>query len=155
MDYNGKTKLGVSLTQLTQDHGLRVTAEKAYLRKVRNRKNLDIWINSLVTKIIFEKDSLKVKGVELIYKNSTYTVNVKKEVLVAADAYNSPFLLMKSGIGPKKQLQNEGIEVRKNLPVGKYLGNTFVGVGLFISVNDSKILPSSDLYKSAFFNKMV
>lgn len=62
--------------------------------------------------------------VEFIYKDATYRVRVRKEVILAAGAINTPQVLLLSGIGPKKELEKVGIAQVHNLPgVGQNLQN--------------------------------
>lgn len=63
-------------------------------------------LNSTATKIsLREQGGQKVvDSVTFMYKNHPYTVKVKKEVVLAAGAINSPQILLLSGIGPKDVL---------------------------------------------------
>jgi choline dehydrogenase len=61
-----------------------------------------------VTKIIINKRTKKVKGVEYFNDGEYKTLYVRKEVIVSAGAVESPQILMLSGIGPKKHLQQVG-----------------------------------------------
>lgn len=70
----------------------------------------------MVTKIIME--GKKAVGVVYNKGKNKYSVRVSKEVILSAGAINSPQLLMLSGIGPQKHLQEKKIPVVANLPVG-------------------------------------
>jgi choline dehydrogenase-like flavoprotein len=61
-----------------------------------------------VTKILIDKKTKKVTGVEYIKDGKHKTVKVRKEVIVSAGTIQSPQILMLSGIGPKEQLQAVG-----------------------------------------------
>lgn len=61
-----------------------------------------------VTKIIINKRTKKVKGVEYFKDGEYKTIKVRKEVILSAGAVQSPQILMLSGIGPKKHLQQVG-----------------------------------------------
>ncbi|CAG2173362.1 unnamed protein product, partial [Oppiella nova] len=62
-------------------------------------------------------------GVEFIRNDISYRVYANKEVIVSGGPINSPQLLMLSGIGPKQHLQNIGIPVILDLPVGNNFAN--------------------------------
>ena len=66
----------------------------------------------------------------------TKKVFAKKEVIVAGGAINSPKLLMLSGIGPKKHLENLGIKLIQDLPVGKNLMDHPTIDGLVIKLSN-------------------
>jgi len=61
-----------------------------------------------VTKILIDKKTKKVKGVEYIKDGKRKTLKVRKEVIVSAGAIQSPQILMLSGIGPKEHLKAVG-----------------------------------------------
>uniref|UniRef100_A0A1A9VSI3 Glucose-methanol-choline oxidoreductase N-terminal domain-containing protein n=1 Tax=Glossina austeni TaxID=7395 RepID=A0A1A9VSI3_GLOAU len=133
-DYNGESQLGVSYVQANIKDGRRHSAFKAYIEPIRNeRKNLHILTTARVTKILINPDSKRAFGVRFLYGNSLYTIRARKEVILSAGAFNSPQLLMLSGVGPRDNLEAIGIKIIKELPVGKLLydhmchfGPTFV-----------------------------
>ena len=119
-DMNGKDQEGFGMYDVNINNGQRASASKHYLKSAENRKNLNIFSNSFVERIIF--DGQKAIGIEVKIKNKTEKVFANKEVIVSAGSINSPQLLMLSGIGPAKHLNELGINVVKDLPgVGKNL----------------------------------
>jgi choline dehydrogenase-like flavoprotein len=70
----------------------------------------------MALRIVFEGS--RAIGVEISRDGRTQTIRAEREVLVAAGAYQSPVLLMLSGIGPEDQLAPLAIEIREALPVG-------------------------------------
>ena len=73
----------------------------------------------LVQRIVFDGD--RAVGVEVVQDGKTETIRAEREVILAAGAYQSPVLLMLSGIGPEEDLALFGMPVRENLPVGRNL----------------------------------
>lgn len=67
-DMVGKNILGFTVAQTTSKNGVRQSTAAAYLRNIRNRKNLDIVLNATATKILTRKQ--KVTGVEYIIVSS-------------------------------------------------------------------------------------
>jgi choline dehydrogenase len=61
-----------------------------------------------VTKIIINKRTQKVTGVEYFKDGEYKMIKARKEVILSAGAVQSPQILMLSGIGPKKHLQHVG-----------------------------------------------
>ncbi|XP_046433468.1 glucose dehydrogenase [FAD, quinone]-like [Neodiprion fabricii] len=119
-DLNGDVVKGVSIIQATNKHGVRRSSSRAFLWPARNRSNLHVSLNSLVTKIVIEDG--QAVGVEYDKNGTSNSVNVSKEVIVCAGSIRSPHLLMLSGIGPKAHLDSFGIEVVHDLPgVGENL----------------------------------
>lgn len=60
--------------------------------------------------------SMVATGVQYVYKGQKYNVKANKEVIVAGGAINSPQILLLSGIGPKKQLDQFSIPVLVDNP---------------------------------------
>ncbi|XP_073990124.1 glucose dehydrogenase [FAD, quinone]-like isoform X2 [Rhodnius prolixus] len=122
VDYNREgTHIGFSRIQSAMRNGRRCSASKAFLYPVRKRPNLHISQGSFVTKIDIDKNSKRAVGVEFTKKGRQRFVKAKREVILAAGAFNSPQLLMLSGIGPAEHLEEFGIPVIKNLRVGDNL----------------------------------
>ncbi|XP_055845319.1 glucose dehydrogenase [FAD, quinone] [Episyrphus balteatus] len=150
-DYNGETQLGVSYVQATTLNGKRHSAAKSYIDPIRyRRKNLHVITLARVTKILIDPKTKSAYGVDFVHRGKKYTIRARKEVIISSGSFNSPQLLMLSGIGPKDNLKAIGIPQIQNLPVGQRLydhmchfGPTFTtnatGATLFanrISVND-------------------
>jgi choline dehydrogenase len=129
-DYNGRDRGGadgvVSLLQTTTKDGKRSSTYHAFLEgEAEARENLDVICNAHATRIVLEDgpDGLRATGVE--YRNAdgeTEVVEAAKEVVVSAGSVGSPQLLLLSGIGPKDELAEHGIDCKRDLPdVGKHL----------------------------------
>lgn len=127
-DFNGPEQDGVGYYQLTQRNGMRCSAAVAYLHPALTRPNLQVITDALVTRILF--DGSRAIGVEYEKGNELSQLLADREVLICAGAYNSPQILMLSGIGVAAELQAYGIEPRANLPVGENLqDHVHVGIG--------------------------
>ena len=118
-DYNGKQQEGFGRGQFTIRNGRRSSAANAFLKPVRKRKNLTVAVNAQTTRVII--DGTRAKGVEYIANGSPVRAEAAREVILAAGAFNSPQLLMLSGIGPADHLRDFGIAVAADLPVGRNL----------------------------------
>ncbi|HEY7208516.1 MAG TPA: GMC family oxidoreductase N-terminal domain-containing protein [Gaiellaceae bacterium] len=118
-DLNGERQDGVGRFQLTQRNGKRWSCADAYLHPAADRPNLEVRVCTFVERIVFEGD--RAVGVELVHEGVRETVRAEREVILAAGAYQSPVLLMLSGIGPAADLGIFGIPVREDLPVGENL----------------------------------
>ena len=110
---------GVARWQLTQRNGLRCSAADAFLHPVSDRPNLEVRPGVFVERLVFEGD--RAVGVETVTNGARETVRAEREVILSAGTYQSPVLLMLSGIGPAADLGIFGIPVRENLPVGENL----------------------------------
>ncbi|KAL7291213.1 hypothetical protein TKK_0014827 [Trichogramma kaykai] len=123
IDYNSGYQVGISRIQSTSIDGSRQSVNDAFIRPIRGRRrNLVIKPNSSVTKIIINPKTKCAVGVELkTLDGKIKRAYAKKEVILSAGALESPKLLMLSGIGPKKELQEVGISFIKELPVGQNL----------------------------------
>ncbi|GBP82187.1 Glucose dehydrogenase [Eumeta japonica] len=133
-EYNGPTQLGIStVTHYTVANGKRQSTAQAYLYPVRHKPNLKILTHAIGNAIIINQKSLVTTGVELILEtNKRIKINARKEVIVSSGTIGSPELLMKSGIGPKKDLKENNIGIIADLPVGENF-HDHVMVPLFIS----------------------
>ncbi|RZB39204.1 glucose dehydrogenase [FAD, quinone]-like [Asbolus verrucosus] len=121
LDYNGQDQLGVSKTQVNTKHGKRQSTGTAFLDNARKRKNLKVVTKALVTQINIDESSKVAQGVTFVTNDKKFSATATKEIIVSAGAINSPQLLMLSGIGPKSHLEEMGIQVIEDLPVGENL----------------------------------
>lgn len=121
-DYNGQTQFGMSQTQDTLRNGLRSSTNKAFLRPAKRRSNLHITLNSLATKIVINPTSKRARCVRFVRDGRSYRVIARKEIILSAGAIQSPQLLLLSGVGDERQLNEHGIGVIEDLPgVGENL----------------------------------
>jgi choline dehydrogenase len=118
-DLNGARQEGVGRFQLTQRDGLRCSAADAYLHPAAERPNLEIVTGAFAQSILFEGD--RAAGVEISRGGEVEELRAEREVIVSAGTYQSPVLLMLSGIGPAEDLERFAIDVRADLPVGHNL----------------------------------
>jgi choline dehydrogenase len=118
-DLNGERQDGVGRFQLTQRNGLRFSAADAFLRPALDRPNLEVITDAYARRLVFDGD--RAVGVEVARYGQLETYRAEREVILAAGAYQSPVLLMLSGIGPAEDLEPLGVAVRESLPVGRNL----------------------------------
>jgi choline dehydrogenase len=118
-DFNGETQDGVGFYQLTQRDGMRCSAAVAFLHPALGRPNLKAVTDALATRILF--DGARASGVEILRHGELQEIAAETEVILSAGTYNSPQLLMLSGIGPAADLVRLTIAVRTDLPVGEGL----------------------------------
>jgi choline dehydrogenase len=119
VDVNGPQQLGFCNVQGNIYNGMRWSTAHAYLRPAMERPNLDVAIKSNVKTITV--DNGRATGVEVLKDGHIHTVKAKREVILSAGTIESPRILMLSGIGPKDHLDQLGIPVKLNLPVGNNL----------------------------------
>src|SRR5258708_7013822 len=119
-DYNGAQQEGFGVWQMTVRDGRRCSAADAYLRPALARKNLNVEVQALVTRLVF--DGKRAAGVEYVKHGETMTAHAEREVILSGGVINSPQLLMLSGIGDADELRAHDIAVKVALPgVGKNL----------------------------------
>jgi choline dehydrogenase len=115
-DFNGASQLGAGRFQVTQNNGMRWSASAAYLRPASGRANLDIITQASVVRVVLEHS--RVVGVEIQRLGEKTIIRAEREVILSAGAYNSPQILMLSGIGKSDDLKAFGINAHVDLPVG-------------------------------------
>ncbi len=113
-DFNGANQEGFGLYQVTQKDGERWSAARAYVEPKRKSKNLDIRIGVTVQRL--EVENGRVTGVTYAVGGKERTVRARGAVVLSAGAFNSPQILMLSGIGPAAHLQEHGIDVVLDKP---------------------------------------
>ena len=118
-DFNGESQLGVGRFQVTQRNGTRWSAAAAYLRPIRGRANLEVITDATVVRVVLERS--RAVGIEVHHRGTSQVIRADREVILSAGAYNSPKLLMLSGIGSAAELEALGISPLVDLPVGEDL----------------------------------
>ena len=119
-DYNGKAPEGFGHSQWTIRNGRRCSAAAAFLRPALGRPNLTVETHALATRVLL--DGRRATGVEYARAGRLQRVAATREVLLAGGVFNTPQLLMLSGIGEPEHLREVGIAPAVSLPgVGKNL----------------------------------
>ena len=120
-DPNGVEQEGISRMEATVGGGKRSSTARAYLYPAMARRNLTIETGAMTTRILIEQG--RAVGVEYVRDGAVQRVYADGEVIVSGGAYNSPQILMLSGIGPADHLKSVGITPVHDLPgVGQNLG---------------------------------
>ncbi|XP_046386917.1 glucose dehydrogenase [FAD, quinone]-like isoform X2 [Ischnura elegans] len=144
-DYNGATQTGFSYIQTSTGNGERSSSSRAYIQPIRNRKNLSVKREALVTKVLIDPRSMKAYGVQMVMGGRTLVVRARMEVIVSAGAINTPQLLMLSGVGPKEHLNKIGVPVIADLRVGENLQDHIACGALNFLVNESVSLSTDKI----------
>lgn len=119
-DFNGAQQEGASMYQRFTRRGQRWTTYDGYLAPRRKQPNLTITPNALVHRVVIEGG--RATGVLARVGGEVQTFRARREVVLSAGAYNTPHLLMLSGIGPADHLAEHGITpVVDNPHVGAHL----------------------------------
>ena len=115
-DYNGRVQEGVSYAQRTIFRGRRVSAATAFLRPAMRRPNLEVRTRAHVSALVLEgKRAVGVRYFKGGRGGPSQEVRVRREVILAGGAYNSPQILQLSGIGAPEHLRELGIPVKHAL----------------------------------------
>ena len=130
-DFNGASQeAGAGFYQSTRTiDGVRATAASAFIRSILNQRNFQLLINTRATRIIFENG--RACGVTLSGSDGSAILRADREVILCAGAYETPKLMMLSGLGPAADLSKLGIAVEQDL-VGVGAGlqdHMLLGVG--------------------------
>jgi choline dehydrogenase len=107
-DINGAHRPGFGPTQLTIRKGLRVSTSIAFLRPALKRPNLSVITGAHVTRVLFE--GTRAVGVEYVHEGQLQRVRAENVVIVSCGVYNSPHLLLLSGVGDANHLSAHGIK---------------------------------------------
>lgn len=119
-DFNGPAQDGAGTYQVTQRDGRRCSTAVAFLHPAEERPNLTVATRVQVHRLLF--DGNRAVGVAGERDGQPFEARAAAEVILAAGAYNSPHLLMLSGVGPEEHLALKEIDVVMDLPgVGQNL----------------------------------
>ncbi len=120
-DFNGTDQEGLGIYQVTQQNGERWSAARAYVHPVMDKRpTLHVKTEAYATRILF--DGKHAVGVEYNQDNEKKQLRARREVILSSGAFQSPQLMLLSGVGDAAELQKLGIASVHNLPgVGKNL----------------------------------
>jgi choline dehydrogenase len=138
-DFNGAEQDGVGMFQLTQRGGMRASAAVAYLHPAAERPNLTVMPYMHVNRVLF--DGTRAVGVEASRLGEMQELRAEREVILCGGAYNSPQLLMLSGVGPAEHLTMREVEVLLDQPgVGENLGDHPATYGVWTTPEPESLL---------------
>ncbi|XP_054162076.1 ecdysone oxidase-like [Oppia nitens] len=138
-----RQSMGTTVFQKTTDaNGNRVSTGTAFLEN-NKLKNLKILGNSLVTKILINKQKQAI-GVEFYRSDRKYRVFANKEIILSAGSLGTSKLLMLSGVGPRDHLQQLGIPVIADLNVGRNFLSPLATMMTFDIINQSMVEQQTD-----------
>ncbi|KAJ5604826.1 hypothetical protein N7510_009980 [Penicillium lagena] len=116
-DFNSGSLMGAQYCSSTIDPltELRSSSDASFLSNIKS-STLTIYTQTLAKKIVFN-DNKKATGVKVagIFGN-TITISASKEIIISAGAFQSPQLLMVSGVGSSDVLREHGIDVVSDRP---------------------------------------
>lgn len=119
-DHNGAQPEGIAPTEVTIGKGRRASTARAFLHPVMARPNLRVEVRALARRVLVENG--RALGIEFQQHGKTRIAHASREVVLCGGTYNSPQLLLLSGIGPADELRRQGItpqvdssDVGKNL----------------------------------------
>jgi choline dehydrogenase len=116
-DFNLGTIMGAQYCSSTIDpsNEARSSSEESFLSKVRP-SSLAIYVNTLAKKVLFDEKK-RATGVQVQGEfGNIVNISASKEVIISAGAFQSPQILMVSGVGPSDKLKEHGIEVLADRP---------------------------------------
>ena len=106
-DINGARQDGIGRGQTTISRGRRHSAASAFLGAARGRANLTIETRAFATGLVIEGG--RAIGVAYRRHGRMRRVHAGRAVILSAGVFNTPHLLMLSGIGPADELRRHGI----------------------------------------------
>jgi choline dehydrogenase len=156
-----ENSVGARYLPLTTRNHARMGSRERLLQTAREHGNLKIELNALATKVLFDENNRAI-GVEYLHGEQLYRASARpsqgpgelrqiyasKEVILSGGTFNTPQLLMLSGIGPREALEPQGIKVRVELPgVGKNLQDRYE-----VAIVNQMNFPAWHLYKGIKFS---
>ncbi|AHG64177.1 GMC family oxidoreductase [Advenella mimigardefordensis] len=113
-DLNSPEPNGFGLAQSAIDRGRRASASRAYLRPALGRRNLTVRTRAIAARILFEGKT--AVGLQYLRSDKLGEIRARREVILTSGAFNSPQLLMLSGIGDADALRKLNITPVQHLP---------------------------------------
>ena len=152
-DFNAAAQDGFGRYQVTQRDGARCSTAVAFLHPAADRPNLTIETRTQIHRLLV--DGARAVGVAGERNGEAVEFRAEREVLLCAGSYNSPQLLLLSGIGPAEELTVREIGVVHDLPgVGRNLQD-HVNIGGIWTTEEpvSLILGAEPEYQQAFADR--
>ena len=112
-DFNSSSQLGLGIYNVNQNKGTRVSSYTAFVEPILSRPNLTILTHTKVSSLDIEGDC--AKAVNIVVNETDNKLICNKEIILSAGAIDSPRILLASGIGNKKELDELGITCKQNV----------------------------------------
>ncbi|ODM90440.1 Glucose dehydrogenase [FAD, quinone] [Orchesella cincta] len=152
VDLNGRFTEGFDELYYPIRRGEKQTTYKTFVEPIKRRQNLTIRKFATVSKLLLRKNDNGAYGLEYERHGKKYTVYAYRETILCAGTIQSPKLLLVSGIGPKRHLEDVGVKPLVNLPVGRNLQDHLaVYVGPFFIKEPLSFLFDRDVTAKSFF----
>jgi len=144
-DYNGKAAVGFGRSQYSIRDGRRCSAAVAFLRPAMKRPNVTVKVRAHAARVMMQ--GTRATGVEFILGRAVQKAHATREVILSGGAFNSPQLLMLSGIGPADHLREIGVTPLIDLPVGRNLQDHLAVLIMFARSDGSEFRANMRLDK--------
>lgn len=112
-DFNASSQLGLGIYNVNQNKGTRVSSYTAFVEPILTRPNLTILTHARVKTLDIEGDC--AKAVNIVMNEIDKKLICNKEIILSTGAIDSPRILLASGIGNKKDLDELGITCKHNV----------------------------------------
>ncbi|KAL9579531.1 MAG: hypothetical protein Q9212_005058 [Teloschistes hypoglaucus] len=125
----------------------RSSSQTSYLDQAIQNSSIVVYTQTLGQKVLFDRNKT-ANGVSVKTAGVTYTLRARKEVILSAGVFQSPQLLMLSGVGPAETLRKYNISIVSNLPgVGQNMWDQpFWSVAFRVNVDTASRLGKDPLY---------
>jgi choline dehydrogenase-like flavoprotein len=117
-NHDGELRPGAGAFHLNARHGLRQSSAQAYLHPMLpSAHNLTILTNTTAHKILLDE-----QNIAYAVETESAMIRANREIVLCCGTFETPKLLMLSGIGPRDHLEEMGIPLKQDLPgVGAHL----------------------------------
>ena len=146
-DYNASSAVGFGRSQYSIRNGKRCSAAVGYLHPAMSRKNLIVKTRAHAARVVMQQN--RATGVAYFQNGAQHTAKAAREVILCGGAFNSPQLLMLSGIGPAEHLRSVDIDPIADLPVGQNLQDHLAVLLMYSRTEPSEFLDNMRLDKMA------
>ncbi len=114
-DLNASDDERIGYTMATIKRGRRVSAADAFLHPAESRDNLEVVVDALAVRLLFDGD--RACGVQVREGDQVVDYHTSREVLLSLGSIQTPRLLQLSGIGPAEVLRAAGVVPRLDRPM--------------------------------------
>lgn len=148
-DFNAEVMEGAGFNHVTIKDGRRHSAWQAFVVPVESSAGLTVTTGAQVDRLVIEGG--RAVGVEYSVGGESLTARAEAEVIVSGGAIGSPAILLRSGIGPRAELAELGIQSVSDLPgVGRNLHDHLL-VGNIYDSGEPLVPGRNNLLESQLF----